>query len=153
MIRQVTVEQCRLLETRAILADKEQGQKTGGKNFCDFFLFCCFAACPTIHTCLWCASVRMCVLYSQSLLLLHGEHVWPEGFEAHVQGSWVWPWSVKQDNITLVGPMREPMWMRVVIASGMAEASRITRRRTNSAKTIGKKRGSTSVCGLVSTIA
>ncbi|KAL3135425.1 hypothetical protein ABBQ32_007607 [Trebouxia sp. C0010 RCD-2024] len=72
---------------------------------------------------------------------------------AHLQGSWVWPWSVKQDNITLVGPMREPMWMRIVIASGMAEASRLTRRRTNSAKTIGKKRGSTSVCGLVSVIA
>ena len=60
---------------------------------------------------------------------------------------------MKQDNITLVGPMREPMWMSIVIASGMAEASRISRRRTNSAKSIGRKRGSTSVCGLVSTIA
>ena len=37
MIRHVTVEQCRLLETRAILADKEQGQQTGGKIFVTFF--------------------------------------------------------------------------------------------------------------------
>ncbi|KAL0047349.1 hypothetical protein WJX82_001169 [Trebouxia sp. C0006] len=29
---------------------------------------------------------------------------------AHLQGSWVWPWSVKQDHITLVGEMRESMW-------------------------------------------
>ncbi|KAL0047350.1 hypothetical protein WJX82_001169 [Trebouxia sp. C0006] len=43
---------------------------------------------------------------------------------AHLQGSWVWPWSVKQDHITLVGEMRESMWVRIVIASGMSEASR-----------------------------
>lgn len=73
---------------------------------------------------------------------------------AHLQGSWVWPWSVKQDSITLVGPTREPLWMRIVIASGMAEASRISRRRTNSVKTTSPKaRSSGSVCGLISTIA
>ncbi|KAL0047351.1 hypothetical protein WJX82_001169 [Trebouxia sp. C0006] len=44
---------------------------------------------------------------------------------AHLQGSWVWPWSVKQDHITLVGEMRESMWVRIVIASGMSEASSV----------------------------
>ena len=69
---------------------------------------------------------------------------------AHLQGSWVWPWSVKQDNITLVGPRREPMWVRIVIASGMAEASRMSRRRTNTSKASTKARSTGSVCGLIS---
>ncbi len=73
---------------------------------------------------------------------------------AHLQGSWVWPWSVKQDHITLVGEMREPMWVRIVIASGMSEASRLSRRRTNSVKTTSPKaRSSGSVCGLLSVTA
>ncbi|DBA84699.1 TPA: hypothetical protein ACH3X1_005951 [Trebouxia sp. C0004] len=73
---------------------------------------------------------------------------------AHLQGSWVWPWSVKQDHITLVGDMREPMWVRIVIASGMSEASRLSRRRPNSVKTTSaKSRSSGSVCGLLSVAA
>ena len=72
---------------------------------------------------------------------------------AHLQGSWVWPWSVKQDNITIKGPLRDHEWMRIVIASGMIEASRVSRRRTTTTKTSGKAKSTGSVCGLMSVIA
>lgn len=71
---------------------------------------------------------------------------------AWLQGSWVWPWSVKQDNITLHSENRDPMWVRIVIASGMSEASRMSRRR-NSSSSLGKTGTSGgSKWGLVGTV-
>lgn len=71
---------------------------------------------------------------------------------ATMQGSWVWPWSVKQDNITIYGENRDPMWVRIVIASGMSEASRLSRRR-NTSSSLGKSGASGgSTCGMIGTV-
>lgn len=71
---------------------------------------------------------------------------------ATMQGSWVFPWSVRQDNITIYSENRDPMWIRIVIASGMSEASRVSRHRSSSSGLGNSGVSGGSACGLLGTV-
>lgn len=72
-----------------------------------------------INYCRWETTGCMVPLQLQLSNVATGQYV------ASLEGSLSMPWSKLQQHITILAGQEDPVWLQVVIASGLAEAKRL----------------------------